>query len=332
MFDDPVDGEPIGFIGLGDMGFPISQCIREAGFPVGAFDVREEALEAFEDAGGTAHDSPAAVARASLGVHIVVVSDDQAEDVVYGDDGVFAGFEDSGGGVLVVHSTLRPETVETFAEDAPEGVAVIDAAMSGGSERAGAIQLEAVTSAVVTTDAKQRYFWAVDTYPAGAEEPNLGPVFDFYADNLAPAVDAGDDVTTWLDNGSVDVALAGVVTDSDPTTSVWTVVSQPDDPNLPDAVIVDPAALDTTATLSAIGAYVLQLEAEDGEYQTADTVTINVYSDSCEAAKSLPDYVPLVGDLDEDCDVDQDDMDLLMQNWLECVALGECDPNVPDTQ
>ena len=136
MFDDPVDGEPIGFIGLGDMGFPISQCIREAGFPVGAFDVREEALEAFEDAGGTAHDSPAAVARTSLGVHIVVVSDDQAEDVVYGDDGVFAGFEDSGGGVLVVHSTLRPETVETFAEDAPEGVAVIDAAMSGGSERA----------------------------------------------------------------------------------------------------------------------------------------------------------------------------------------------------
>lgn len=194
------------------------------------------------------------------------------------------------------------------------------------------VEKQAVTSTVVTTDAKQRYFWAVDTYPAGADEPNLGPVFDFYADNLPPIVDAGEDVTTWLENGTVDVTLAGVVTDSDPTTSVWNVVSQPDDPNLPAAVIIDPAAPDTTVTLSAIGAYVLQLEAEDGEYQTADTVTINVFTDSCEAAKSLPDYVSLVGDLDEDCDVDQDDMDLLMQNWLECVALGECDPNVPDTQ
>lgn len=136
MYDEPVDGEPIGFIGLGDMGFPISQCIREAGFPVGAFDVQDEVLEAFEAAGGTAQESPAAVARASRGVHVIVVSDEQAESVVYGDDGVFAGFEASDGGILVVHSTLRPETVEEFAENAPAGVTVIDAAMSGGSERA----------------------------------------------------------------------------------------------------------------------------------------------------------------------------------------------------
>jgi 3-hydroxyisobutyrate dehydrogenase len=136
MFDDPIDGARIGFIGLGDMGFPLSQCIREAGFPVSAFDVREDVLEEFEAAGGTAHESPAAVAAASRGVHVVVVSDDQAEDVVYGDDGIFAGFAASDGGILVVHSTLRPETVEAFAADAPDGVAVVDAAMSGGSERA----------------------------------------------------------------------------------------------------------------------------------------------------------------------------------------------------
>lgn len=136
MFDDPIDGARIGFIGLGDMGFPISQCVREAGFPVGAVDVRDEVLDEFEAAGGTAYDSPAAVARASRGVHVVVVSDDQAEAVVYGEDGVFAGFSDSDGGILVVHSTLRPETVEDFAADAPDGVAVVDAAMSGGSERA----------------------------------------------------------------------------------------------------------------------------------------------------------------------------------------------------
>jgi len=192
------------------------------------------------------------------------------------------------------------------------------------------VDKQAVTSKVVTTVAKQRYFWAVDTYVPGEAVPEIGIVFDFVADNQAPVVDAGDDVTTWVDNGSVGVALAGTVTDVDLTTTVWTVVSQPDDPNSPDAVIADPAALNTTITLSALGEYVLQMEADDGEYQGADTLTISVYSDSCEAAKSLPDYVPLVGDLDEDCDVDQDDLDMLMENWLKCVALGECDPNDPN--
>jgi len=34
-----------------------------------------------------------------------------------------------------------------------------------------------------------------------------------------------------------------------------------------------------------------------GEYIGSDNVTINVYNDGCEAAQSLSDYVPLVGDL-----------------------------------
>ena len=94
--------------------------------------------------------------------------------------------------------------------------------------------------------------------------------------------------------------------------------------------MLDPAALETSITLSALGEYVLELQGDDGEYQTTDTLTINVYIDGCEAAKSLPGYVPLVGDLDEDCDVDQDDLDLLLENWLECVSLGQCDPNDPN--
>jgi hypothetical protein len=197
------------------------------------------------------------------------------------------------------------------------------------SDFAKIVDKKTVTSTTVTTVAKQRYFWAVDTYLPGEAAPEIGIVFDFVADNQPPVVAAGDDVTTWLDNGSVDVGLAGTVTDVDATTTVWTVVSQPDDPNSPDAAIADPVASDTSIILSAVGEYVLQLEADDGEYQGEDTLTISVYNDSCEAAQSLPDYAPLLGDLDGDCDVDQDDLDLLMESWLQCVALGECDPNVP---
>jgi len=121
----------------------------------------------------------------------------------------------------------------------------------------------------------------------------------------------------------VDVAISATVTDQDPTTTLWVVLTEP---AAGAAQIADAAAEATTVTLSAVGTYELQIAANDGEKMTADTLFINVYNDGCEAAQSLPDYVPLVGDLDEDCDVDQDDMDLLLENWLQCVTLGECDP------
>jgi hypothetical protein len=189
------------------------------------------------------------------------------------------------------------------------------------------VDKQAVTSKVVTTVAKQRYFWAVDTYPAGETVPEIGIVFDFVADNQPPVVDVGDDITTWLENGSVDVALAGAVTDVDATTTVWTVVSQPDDPDSPDAVIADPAASNTNITLSALGEYVLQLQADDAEYQGVDTLTISVFSDHCEAAKSLPGWTPLPGDINLDCVVDQADMDLLLEQWLNCNGLECPDPS-----
>ena len=53
------------------------------------------------------------------------------------------------------------------------------------------------------------------------------------------------------------------------------------------AVIEDGNAEDTNIALSALGEYILELVASDGEYTGSDTVTINVYNDSCEAAKSL---------------------------------------------
>jgi hypothetical protein len=186
-----------------------------------------------------------------------------------------------------------------------------------------------VTSVSVTTEAKQRYFWAVDTYESGAEDPNYGPIFSFVADNAAPEVDAGDDVLTWLDKGSVEVALGGIVVDSDPTTTTWSVVSEPDDPNSPEAVIADPAALETTVTLYAVGETVLQLAAADGECVGTDTITIMVYSDSCEAAKSLPDFEPIPGDINEDCIVDELDQAIMLENWLKCNALDCPRPEAP---
>jgi len=185
------------------------------------------------------------------------------------------------------------------------------------------------TSKVVQVQKKTRYYWAVDTYQGTENDPVYGPIFEFYVDNIAPVVQTNLDITTWLDNDSLDVAIGGTVTDVNATTTAWTVVSEPNEGT---AVIANADQTNTTVTLSALGTYVLQLEADDGEYQGQDTMTINVYANSCLAAQSLPGYDPLPGDLNLDCVVDQADVDLLLEQWLNCNGLDcpDIDPVDPN--
>ena len=181
------------------------------------------------------------------------------------------------------------------------------------------VSKQTATSAVVQTEVKKRYYWAVDTYIGNTDAIILGPIFSFLADNLPPQVDAGTNVVTYLQDGVRVGDIGGTVVDDgaiQPYTVQWTVVSEPDDPNGAPAVIADPTAETSSITLSALGTYVLQLEADDGEYQGSDTMTISVYADNCAAAQGLPDYEPLVGDLNGDCKVDELDQALMMENWL----------------
>ena len=183
------------------------------------------------------------------------------------------------------------------------------------------------TSVVVQAQPNVKYYWAVDTY-LGGNDPNnnlkFGPIFSFSAGNQAPQVDAGPDLLTWLsEDGTRAKNLDATVTDNDAYTVQWTVIGEPNDPNNPDAVIADPSAEDTSITFSALGEYVLQLEASDGEKTGLDMVTINVYEDGCEAAKSLPDYEPFPGDINGDCKVDDLDLAILEEDWLKDNSLTE---------
>lgn len=144
---------------------------------------------------------------------------------------------------------------------------------------------QSVTSIVVQTKPKTRYYWAVDAYVDSASDfPVVGPIFSFMADNAPPKVNAGPDISTFLQDGTRTGPVSGIVTDDgaiQPYTVTWSVVEQPSDadPALPSAVIADPTAEQATVTVSAEGTYVLQLEANDGEYTSSDTMTINVHPD-----------------------------------------------------
>ncbi len=179
-----------------------------------------------------------------------------------------------------------------------------------------------VTSAIVQTQEKTKYYWAVDTYTGDPNDPDFGSIFRFLVDNTPPVVNAGSDALTWLEEGTRTGSLNGSVIEIDAYSVQWTVVSEPDATNA-GAVIADPSAGATTITLSASGEYVLQLEADDGEYTGTDTMTINVYNDSCEAAQAVPDYEPFAGDLNGDCIVDELDLDILNQDWLKDNSLVE---------
>jgi hypothetical protein len=186
------------------------------------------------------------------------------------------------------------------------------------------VSMKNVTSVTVQTQPKVRYYWAIDTYIGDPNDPIVGPIFSFSADYQAPQVDAGSDLLTWLDDDGVRTKNLDTTVTYDQAFAVqWTVVSEPNDPNNPDAVIADPSAEDTSITLSAVGKYVLLLEAFSGEKTSSDTVTINVYNDGCEAAKSLPDYVPFPGDLNGDCKVDDLDLAILEADWLKDNSLTE---------
>jgi len=57
-----------------------------------------------------------------------------------------------------------------------------------------------VTYVVAQVQPKTRYYWAADVYLGGDDpndNPRLGPIFSFLADNTPPEVEAGEDVLTW---------------------------------------------------------------------------------------------------------------------------------------
>lgn len=129
--------ERVGVIGLGNIGFPIAETLVAAGFSVTAHDIREEPREKFESVGGTSVESPAEVAEASQSVHILVATEEQADEVIFGESGVLTGVEaGEGGGTIVINCTILPQHVQSFAERTPDDVTVLDAAVSGGSSGA----------------------------------------------------------------------------------------------------------------------------------------------------------------------------------------------------
>jgi 3-hydroxyisobutyrate dehydrogenase-like beta-hydroxyacid dehydrogenase len=83
--------DPIGFVGLGNMGLGMARNILKAGFPLIGYDVREEPLRVIEGIGGQRAKSPREVSERARIKFVAVLNYPQIEQVVLGEHGIQGG-------------------------------------------------------------------------------------------------------------------------------------------------------------------------------------------------------------------------------------------------
>jgi len=127
----------VGFIGLGVMGGAMAGHLAGGGHALVLYDIAAEAIErvAARHAGVLAARSPRAVAEAADIVFTMLPDGPAVRASVFGEDGLAAGFRP--GAILVDTSSAEPWiTRETAARLAGQGVALVDAPVSGAKEGA----------------------------------------------------------------------------------------------------------------------------------------------------------------------------------------------------
>lgn len=121
----------VGFIGLGDMGGPMAHNLLAAGFDVEVFDLRRAAMLDAKQRGARIADGLASLPGTCRTIGVCVWSDEQVMDAVLGSQGLVTGNAETL--TLVVHSTVRPQTIDRIADAfAAKGWEVVDAPVSGG--------------------------------------------------------------------------------------------------------------------------------------------------------------------------------------------------------
>jgi len=130
----------LGFIGLGMMGAGMASNLQKAGHKLVVHDLRRQAASHHLAAGADWADSPRAVAEACDIVFTSLPTPSDVEKVGFGEDGLVHGFHK--GSVWFDLSTNSVSLVrEMHAKLAEQGIALLDAPVSGGPRGANSGKL-----------------------------------------------------------------------------------------------------------------------------------------------------------------------------------------------
>lgn len=128
----------VGFVGLGSQGGPMARRIIEAGFETTLWARRPETLAPFAGSGARVAASRRELGAASDVLCVCVVDDAGVDEVLRGPEGAASAM--APGSVVVVHSTVHPDTCRRLQADFP-ALHVLDAPVSGGGHKAAAGEL-----------------------------------------------------------------------------------------------------------------------------------------------------------------------------------------------
>ena len=126
---------PVAMVGVGNMGGAMAARLLEQGWPVRVCDIDAQRMQGLQAQGAAGCGSPAQAADGCLALVVCVVDAQQTEDVLFGAQGAAVALR-PGQGVLLC-PTIAPQDAERIAQRlGQQGIAAIDAPMSGGPARA----------------------------------------------------------------------------------------------------------------------------------------------------------------------------------------------------
>jgi 2-hydroxy-3-oxopropionate reductase len=121
----------VAFIGLGIMGSPMAVHLQNAGYRVSGFNKPHDRSGPLVEVGGRKAESIADAVRDADVVAVMVPDSPDVEDVLAGEDGVFATARP--GTLVIDFSSIRPDVTASLAATAKEkGFRLVDAPVSGG--------------------------------------------------------------------------------------------------------------------------------------------------------------------------------------------------------
>jgi len=130
----------VGFVGLGTMGAAMAAQLARSGFSLTVWNRTPGRAGELRALGAVEAGTPRDVAAGSDIVVACVTDSPQVESMLFGPDGLAEGFAQ--GSLFIDCSTISPDRARHFATRlAAQGVAMLDAPVSGGSEGAKAATL-----------------------------------------------------------------------------------------------------------------------------------------------------------------------------------------------
>ena len=122
--------ETIAFVGLGAMGLPMARNLTQKQMRVVGFDMRAEAMNALEAAGGRKAASAAEATKGATVLIVMVVNADQAESVIFKSGALEALAPQA---TVIVMATCAPgRVIDIAAKVVATGRSFVDAPVSGG--------------------------------------------------------------------------------------------------------------------------------------------------------------------------------------------------------